>query len=140
MGGFFEYPGQMRSAALGADSHTAFWAGASAADWQTLLGATQTLRFVAGDIALAAGVSNSTVSIVVSGGFTSGQCRWAEGEVFGIDSFFSLFAVAEAVVATTDSEVVRLSRSAIETLGAREPELVRDVLYELGRILAVTPT
>lgn len=137
MSGFFDYPGTTRTS-VGGPVESAFWATRSQRDWQKLLAVTQTRRARAGEVALHAGDTAEAAYLVGFGRFGDDITVWEEGQALGLAAFFAAQPVAHDVVAHTDGELIRIGRSGLETLGAREPELARDVLLELGRILAIT--
>jgi CRP-like cAMP-binding protein len=62
--------------------------------------------------------------------------RVPEGSVFGEQAFFDGEPRSASVVATSDGELLELGADALEQLAARDPQLARAVLFELGRILS----
>jgi CRP/FNR family cyclic AMP-dependent transcriptional regulator len=57
--------------------------------------------------------------------------------VLGEAEFFTGLPRNDAYVAQTDGELLRLSFQSFEALAAREPRLARDLLLDLGRLLAI---
>jgi CRP-like cAMP-binding protein len=60
-----------------------------------------------------------------------------QGSVFGEQSFFDRLPRSATVRALTDGELRSLTPEAFEVLAAREPDLARMVLLDLGRILSL---
>jgi len=57
--------------------------------------------------------------------------------VFGEQAFFDGLPRSASVRALSDGEVRSLTREAFAVLAAREPELARALLLDLGRILSL---
>ena len=138
MTGFFDYPGSSSAAPGGVAAEECFWVTRADRDWRTLLESCQTLRFPAGHVAYEADATTTSISIITRGRFVEGDRAWIDGQVLGIAPFFSGRPALLDVMAAIDSEVVRLSRDALDVMAAREPELARAVIWELARLLAVT--
>lgn len=132
---FFQYPTEPEQPE--SDLNLSFWATQPAEDWRTLLAHGETLRFAAGDQLLAANQQSDGFFIASFGRFGMGEQVFEEGEAFGLESFFAQQAYSQAVVALEAGEVVLISRTAFETLFAKDPQLGKAVLLELGRILAL---
>ncbi len=141
---FFDYPNR-----AGHDSADGliFLPNRSDADWGTLLSYTDTVRFRAGESALHLGEIDRALYIVTAGHLEvlvpqglQGMRVFAiiePGAVVGEQSFFDGEPRSAMVRAVTDGEMLRLSFDRFKTLSAREPTLARDLLLDLGRILAV---
>ena len=76
------------------------------------------------------------MACVVSFGRFRTDTTYEEGQALNIPSFFTRQPNPHPLKATVDGELLYLSRDAFEVFAAREPELARAVLFELGRILA----
>jgi CRP-like cAMP-binding protein len=57
--------------------------------------------------------------------------------VIGKAEFFTGLPRPDRFVATTDGELLRLGFDAFEAMAAREPRVARDLLVDLGRLLAL---
>lgn len=125
---FFNYPTEEQQ---GAQQARAFWASRGQRDWRKLLDAMQTLRFRAGET-----VEQSNGFFIVGlGRFRTRSTTYEEGNALGITTFFGGANSAETIEAVTDGELLTMNHDALETFAAREPELARAVLFDLGRIL-----
>jgi CRP-like cAMP-binding protein len=115
-------------------------------DWQRLRAHLERRRFKAGDVVIAAGTTDRSLYLVASGsleivvGDGRHQRRVREqgaGTILGEVAFFDGLPRSATVRAITPCEVLRLSPDAFEVLAARHPDLGRQILLELGRVLAV---
>ena len=141
---FFDYPNR-----AGNDyaADLVFLPNHSDAAWRTLLSYTDTVRFRAGESALHLGEIDRALYIVTAGHLEvlvphglQGMRVFAvvePGAVVGEQSFFDGEPRSAMVRAVSDGEMLRLSFDRFETLAAREPRLARDLLLDLGRILAI---
>jgi len=59
------------------------------------------------------------------------------GSVIGEQAFLDGRPRSATIRAVTDCELLRLSFEAFEVLAAREPDLARSILFDLGRILSI---
>jgi CRP/FNR family transcriptional regulator, cyclic AMP receptor protein len=129
--GFFEYPTEPPAPSapqlLGAHSER---------DWTTFLAYTETRRFRRGDAVLGAGEVDRALYLLVDGRLER-PCAVVEPVTTVCESAF-LDGGPRTVtfIAITDGELLRLGWDAFEALAAREPQLARDALVDLGRILA----
>lgn len=135
---FFQYPTEPEQPET--DLNLSFWAAQPAEDWRALLAHGETLRFAAGDQVLAANQSSDGFYLASFGRFRMGDTIFEEGEAFGVESFFAQQAYLKAVVALEAGEVVLISRTALDTLFAKDPQLGKAILLELGRILTLRKT
>lgn len=141
---FFDYPGQPPSADAG---ELVFLPRLSPEGWGKLLARTGAQRFSAGDVVVHAGETHPALYIVASGslevigaGRRGRERRMAvieQGSVFGEQSFFDGLPRSATVRALTAGELRSLTREAFEVLAAREPDLARMILLDLGRILSL---
>ena len=112
--------------------------GATADDWDALLGATETLRFRPGDVVLRAGDRDRALYLLTDGhlmvdGAAAGVSAPA---VVGVVAFLDGLPQAETTRATSHGELARLSWDAFEALSARDARLGRTILLDLARDLA----
>lgn len=141
---FFNYPNR-----VGADysDDLVFLPNHGEAAWRILLSYTETARFRAGDTVLYLGEIDRALYIITAGHLEvlipqglQGLRVFAAvepGAVVGEQSFFDSKPRSALIRAVTDGEMVRLSFDSFEALAAREPILARDLLLDLGRILAI---
>ena len=125
-----------------------FLAGRTDADWARLLAGTQTRRFRAGEVLVRAGeldpslyiLTEGRVEVVVlgRGGRSEHQlATFGPGSVVGELAFLDGRPRSAGNRALTDGAMLRLSREAFDQLAARDAELARAILLDLGRILAL---
>lgn len=128
---FFNYPTEPP---ISTQLPLAFWSTRNPRDWRKLLALMQTLRFRAGEtVALGDGFY-----VVGFGRFRTATTTYEEGHALNIPTFFSGQPTRAPLTAQLDGELLYLSRDAFDVFAAREPDLARAVLFELGRILAAT--
>jgi CRP/FNR family cyclic AMP-dependent transcriptional regulator len=144
--GFFDYPGQDGADAGNRDME--FLSGQTTADWERLLAHTQTRRFGAGDVLIREGDPDRSLLIVTEGRIEvlmqdrtgRGLHQWTtyeHGTVVGEQTFLDGRPRSATIRALTDGALVRLSRESFDVLSAREPQLARAILLDLGRILSL---
>jgi CRP/FNR family transcriptional regulator, cyclic AMP receptor protein len=141
---FFDYPGQETD---DESRQLVFLPRLSPEGWGKLLARTGAQRFRAGDVVVRAGETQPALYIVASGslevvgeGRRSKERRMAvieQGSVFGEQSFFDGLPRSATVRALSDGELRSLTPEAFEVLAAREPDLARMILLDLGRILSL---
>lgn len=140
---FFDYPTvQVHEAA----DEFAFLADRTERDWEKLLSHTDARPFRAGDVVIHAGDMDRSLYIVTSGTLSmllaqrDGDAREFKTieapTVLGELSFVAGGPRSTTIRAASDGEMRRLSFEAFEVLSAREPELGRAILLDIGRILA----
>lgn len=143
---FFNYPTEQQEAVSSED--LVFLADRSRHDWGKLLHQTETYRFSKGDVLIRQGDMTRAFYIVIFGQFEElaspeqgrRQRRLAiidQGSVIGVQTFLDGLGHPTDVRAVADGEVARLSFEAFEVLAAREPELARAILFDLGRIVSL---
>ena len=141
----FAYPG---SEARGQPDELTFLADWSDADWGKLLQHTEARRFRTGQELIRGGEADRALSIVVDGSLevlgSNGRGRGTRrmalidaGSVFGEIAFFDNKPRSATVRAVSDGRLLYLGFDAFEAFAAQEPELARDLLFNLGRILSV---
>jgi CRP-like cAMP-binding protein len=141
---FFDYPGQETA---DESRQLVFLPRLSPEGWGKLLARTGAQRFRAGDVVVRAGETQPALYIVASGtlevvgeGRRGKERRMAvieQGSVFGEQSFFDGLPRSATVRALSDGELRSLTPEAFEVLAAREPDLARMILLDLGRILSL---
>ncbi|MEM9773448.1 MAG: cyclic nucleotide-binding domain-containing protein [Chloroflexota bacterium] len=134
---FFNYPTGGQPSSI-SPQNLSFWPNQSAADWRKLLSFGSTNRYKKGETVLPAGQTLNSFTIVSFGRFQMGDTIFNEGEVFGIESFFAEQPYPFSVVALEDGEVVAVTRTAFDSLTAREPHLAKHILFELGRLAVIS--
>lgn len=133
---FFNYPNEPQPTSQPIISHQ-FWPSRPAEDWKTLLNYVQTLRFKGGDTVVDIGQKGNGFYIISFGQYREGEVLHTEGDAIGILPFFDSLPHNKKIVAVTEGELLNLNRDGLASLGAREPLLARDILLELGRIMAL---
>lgn len=142
---FFSYP---------SDSHLAeqegllFLREADESDWSNLLSYTTTQRFSAGDQVISAGenddslllIAEGTLEVLIPHGSTQKLKQLTTikgGSVIGEQSFFDQQPRSTHIRALTDGELYRLSRESFMVLSAKQPQLARLLLLDLGKIISL---
>lgn len=115
-------------------------------DWKALVRYAQNIHFSTGDILLNAGETDNGVYILVSGrvevvgkgsfGAEKSIAEIDEGSVFGELAFFDQQPRSAGIRAITDGDVMHLTQNGFEQLAAWNPTLARQLLFDLGRVLA----
>ena len=140
---FFDYPDV--AVREGADE-VVFLPDRSERDWEKLLAHTDSRRFEPGDYVIRAGEVDRSLYIVVDGTLamlltqkdgSAKEFKTIEApSVIGELCFIDGGPRSSSLRAVTPGEVRRLSYESFEVLAAREPELARAILFDLGRILS----
>lgn len=115
-------------------------------DWKALVKYAQNIRFSTGDRLLRAGETDDGVYILVSGrvevigkgrfGAEKSIAEIDEGSVFGELAFFDQQPRSAGIRAISDGDVLRLTRAGFDQFAAWNPALARQLLFDLGRVLA----
>ncbi len=120
-----------------------FLADRSEAEWATLIAAMVRVPFAAGDVVVAAGAEDRTLCLLVSGqlevvaGSQDGTLKTVDAPtVVGEIAFLDGRPRSVSLRAVSDGELLELGFPEFEALAAREPELTRAMLLDLGRIVA----
>lgn len=115
-------------------------------DWGKLLKHTQTLIFKAGQTIIHEGdatqalfiVSFGTLEVIVTHGRQSKRIAVIQaGSVMGEQSFLDGKPRSADIRASSECQILQLSRERFDIFAAREPSLARDFLFDLGRILSL---
>jgi CRP/FNR family transcriptional regulator, cyclic AMP receptor protein len=116
----------------------------SDAQWRTLRAFSEQRRYRAGQIVISAGDADRSLYIVVEGALevTVGRrhprrVTVAPGSLIGEVAFFDGQPRGADVRAATDVELLRLRPEDVEVFAAKHPSLGRDLLMELGKLLAL---
>ncbi|HEX6714788.1 MAG TPA: cyclic nucleotide-binding domain-containing protein [Thermoleophilaceae bacterium] len=141
---FFDYPDV---AVKEAADEVVFLPDRSERDWEKLLAHTDSRQFRPGDTVIKAGVVDRSLSIVTEGTLAMFLPQKGGGEkefktieapsVIGELCFVDGGPRSSTLKAVTDGELRRLSYESFEVLAAREPELARAILFDLGRIISL---
>jgi CRP-like cAMP-binding protein len=138
---YFDYEQPSGARAADEAGKAVFLARATRGDWERLAACCSVRRFRAGEAVVREGERAQTLLIVVRGSLEvrRGARRLAlipEGSVVGEQAFFDGEPRSADVVAVSDGELMALGAQDLERLAARDPQLVRTVLFDLGRILS----
>ena len=98
-----------------------------------LLDYCETLRFRPGETVLAAGEDERALYVLADGRLDTAVAPAVLGEA----EFFSGLPRRTSATAETDGELLRMSFDAFEAMAAREPRLARELLVDLGRLMAL---
>jgi CRP/FNR family cyclic AMP-dependent transcriptional regulator len=134
---FFNYPTLPQQPAA-ASLETDLLPGHTEDDWSVLLGYFETRRFHPGDWLIREGEADRALYLLSDGRLEvhpGGQVVEAPATL-GEESFLDGGPAAAGLRAVTHGEAQRLSFDAFEALFAREPRLARDLLLDLGRLVA----
>jgi CRP/FNR family transcriptional regulator, cyclic AMP receptor protein len=129
--GFFPYPNEPA-----APEPPQLLAAKSEREWATFLGYTSARRFRRDNIVLRTGEQDRALYVLVDGRLEGSGVVVAPITIVGERAFFDGEPRTVTVRALSDGELLRLGWDAFEALAAREPLLARDLLIDVGRILA----
>ncbi len=143
MPSFFDYPGEPEDA--GDDLVLLPRWGND--EWQTFASYCEVRRYAPGDVVIDVGDIERAIYIATTGRFEvvvpygrSGRARTVEfgaGSVIGEISFFDGKPRTARVRALVAGEMLRLSIEAFDVLAANDHTIGREILLDLGRLLAV---
>jgi len=134
--GFFDYEGARVQ-------EPSFLADRPRSDWEKVVAYTETRRVSDGELIIAAGeadrslylLTDGTIGVRLPGSSATFQAIEAPS-VVGEIAFLDGGPRSATLFAIGDGELLRLRMERFEALAAREPELGRAILLELGRIVA----
>jgi CRP/FNR family cyclic AMP-dependent transcriptional regulator len=138
---FFDYPSEKPPA----QATARLLAGATDEEWAEVLKHTRYRQFRPGDAVVTDGARDQSIYLVIEGELEvlvphrRGHRRIAtitDGSVIGELSFFDGAARSALVRALTPSLLAELTPTEFEALAAANPSLARQLLFDLGRILA----
>ncbi len=141
---FFEYPTQSKTDSLQDLTFLPQW---DDAKWQKLLKYTEMRRFHVGDLVIRYGDTDRAFFIIVEGQIEvlipqgkGGKLRRTQlretGAVIGEQAFLDGRPRSATLRATSDGELLSISLDAFQVFANHEPQLARDVLFELARTLS----
>ena len=120
-----------------------FFADRDERDWDRLLAYTETRRFRPGEVVLPDGVADRALYLLADGrlelirpGARGRLAAIAAPATVGEAEFLDGRPRTVALRALGHGEIERLSWEAFEALSAREPQFARDILVDVGRVLA----
>ncbi|WP_164932051.1 cyclic nucleotide-binding domain-containing protein [Janthinobacterium sp. 17J80-10] len=141
---FFNYDGKAEAPVK---NSLVFLANLPVEDWEHILAFAQRHRYAAGECVVRQGETSMALYIVASGELDvvfigdDNRERLVSSidalSVFGEQAFLDGLPRSASVRARTDAEVHLLSRDAFDSLAVRHPELARQLLLELGRIVSL---
>jgi CRP-like cAMP-binding protein len=130
--GFFQYPTESELPA----GLPGFLDQRGEDDWATLLAHTDTHLFRPGEVVIAAGEHDRALYLLVDGWLKAPSGVIHPITTVGEAAFLDGRPRAVTVRALTDGELLRLSYDGFEALAARDAALGREILLDVGRILA----
>ncbi|MDE2369029.1 MAG: cyclic nucleotide-binding domain-containing protein [Burkholderiales bacterium] len=138
----FDYDAPDRAPGAG-DGGDVILRGLTPAEWEAFVGFAEPLRYAAGEPILRAGETGRAIYIVksghVRGALARGRKATAElgpGSVFGEIAFFDGAPRSASLWAVDAVELLVLPMSAFDKLAAWHPRIARELLLDLGRVLA----
>ncbi len=138
--GLFDYP----DAAIAEQplEEINFLADLSESDWARIRKLVETRHFRAGDDLIRAGDKDDSFYILTNGDVevVIGDKVLAsipEGSVFGEISFFDGAPRSATIRSKSAGSAIRVTKETFDTLAAWEPVIARQLLFDLGRILAM---
>jgi CRP/FNR family transcriptional regulator, cyclic AMP receptor protein len=129
--GFFAYPSELEPPAP-----EGLLSATSADEWSMLLSYTETRRFRPGEVVLRAGEDDRALYLLVDGRLEGPAGTVEPVAAIGEGAFLDGAPRGVTLRALTSGELLRLGWDAFEALAAREPRLARELLIDLGRLLA----
>lgn len=116
----------------------------SDAQWQALGSFGDHRRFRAGERVVSVGEVDRSLYIILGGalevsfgGRRQRRTTLEQGSLIGEVAFFDGLPRSADVRAVTDADLLCVSRQSFEVFAARHPDLARELLLELGRLLAL---
>jgi len=139
---FFDYEQPGNAPVAKPQDKALFLARANREQWERLAACCTVRRFRSGETVVREGDTAQSLYIVARGALEvrRGEKVIApipEGSVFGEQAFFDGEPRSASVVAVADGELMELGAGDLEKLAARDPQLARNVLFDLGRILSL---
>jgi CRP/FNR family cyclic AMP-dependent transcriptional regulator len=111
---------------------------ATSEEWDAVLAATELLRFHPDEVVLRAGERDRALYILLDGRLEVAGSGFAVAApaAIGVAAFLDGAPRAVSLLARGHGELARMSWEAYEMLAARDPQLGRAILLDLGRMLA----
>ena len=142
--GYFDYPEDSQEPETG---QVTVLEGLSDEEWEALVAHAEHRLFAAGDILIQPGERDDSVYLLVEGSVelvVPSRLRSNKiiavinaGSAFGEIGFFDRAPRIVTVRARADGSVLRITRESFEELAAWQPALARQLLFDLGKTLAV---
>lgn len=141
---YFDYDGS--GTAVAEQAEITFLSNLSEEDWARILKVVETRQFRAGEELIRAGDQDDSFYILTNGevevviGTESSKkviATISEGSVFGEIAFFDQEPRTAEIRARSRGSAVRVTRENFEMLAAWEPNIARQMLMDLGQILAI---
>lgn len=143
---FFDYPTDDEQ--LQGQDELIFLSGWPESRWKKLLAYTTTLRFKPDDILIRAGDKNKSFFIITEGELevilptrrnqkSDRNIIREAGSVIGEQAFIDGKPRSATVQAITKGSALQLSDRAFDEISAREPDLARDILVDIARLLSL---
>jgi len=132
--GFFDYPTDRQESTE--HGLPAFLSGRGEDDWVMLLDHSETRLFSPGEVVLHQGEIDRALYLLIAGWVKAPSGVVHPITTLGESAFLDGTPRAVSVEAMSEGEMLRLSFDGFEALAARNPSLGRDILLDLGRILA----
>jgi CRP/FNR family transcriptional regulator, cyclic AMP receptor protein len=138
---FFNYPTLPAQPQPAASLEIDLLSGHTEDDWAVLLSYFETRRFRPGDWLIREGEAERALYLLSDGRLEvqaggTGSSVVEAPATLGEEAFLDGQPSAAGLRALTHGEAQRLSFEAFEVLSAREPRLARDLLLDLGRLVA----
>ena len=138
---FFNYPGTEPDPGEAEPDLLPRW---TDRQWDVLISYTETVRFRGGQRVIRAGDLDRALLFVAEGSLEAlvptkrslQRLPIATGSLIGEVAFFDGQARSVDVMAVTDVELLRLDFDAFMEFAVRQPGLARELLMDLGRLLA----
>lgn len=122
--------------------------GWGATEWRKLIAVTTPRLYKASEMVIQRGVDDHVLYFVAAGSLEVGVtyvdgisisplAKVGAGSVVGEQSFFDGQPRSANVWATTDGELLCLTQEKYRELAGKEPALMRELLFALGRILSL---
>lgn len=145
MRSFFDYPDQVESKQ---SEDLVLLPGWSEDQWALLVKFAEMIAFQVGDEVIRVGEHDRSFFIIVEGALEiliprgqSGNLKRTQttetGAVIGEQAFIDSKPRSATVRALTDGRLLRLSVEAFDVLAAHHPNLARDILFDLARVLSI---
>jgi CRP/FNR family cyclic AMP-dependent transcriptional regulator len=147
--GLFDYPDAAAAAAPKPLGEITLLGSLSKNEWARVLSVVETRQFTAGTDLIRSGERDDSfyiltageVQVMLQGSGAADQedkvlAVITEGSVFGEIAFFDGQPRSATIRARTPGAAVRVTRDAFDNLAAWEPKIAKQLLFDLGAILA----
>jgi CRP-like cAMP-binding protein len=145
MKSFFDYPDQVETKQ---NEDLVLLPGWSEDQWALLVKFAEMIAFQVGDDVIRVGDNDRSFFIIVEGALEiliprgqGGKLKRTQttetGAVIGEQAFLDSKPRSATVRALTAGKLLRLSVESFEVLGSHHPDLARDILFDLARVLSI---